>query len=165
MEFLSNVIYVFTDGGIKGQNGKQEDKIKTIGVHSFILLLNGKEYSHVETQRDSTSNREEMLGILHGLQKLNRRDLPVKVTSDSQYCVKGLTMWLSMWKKNGWKTAADKPVKNRDIWESLDEIVSEFEDIEFIWTKGHNDNEYNERCDKLCQQGIKDFEAKLNLDK
>ena len=68
-----NVIYVFTDGGIRGQNTKPEERGITFGAHAYILYLNGREYEHVECQRDSTSNREELLGILHCLQKLKRK--------------------------------------------------------------------------------------------
>jgi ribonuclease HI len=161
MDFLSNVIYVFTDGGIKGQVGKPEDRGITIGSHAYILYLNGKEYAHAEAQRNSTSNREELLGILHALQKLKRKDLPVVVTSDSRYCVNSLTLWMPRWKKNNWISSTKEPVKNKDILKSLDEIISEFDDIKFEWVRGHSGHPYNERCDAMCQQAIKDFEEKI----
>lgn len=159
---LNDTIYVFTDGGIRNQNKKSKDNnITTLGSHSFILYLNGKEYEHVECQRDSTSNREELLGILHGLQKLKRKDLPVIVVSDSQYCVNSLSLWLPKWKKNKWISSTKEPVKNRDILESLDEVISEFDNITFEWVRGHNNHPYNERCDKLCQEALKEFEKTI----
>lgn len=158
MEHLNNHIYIYTDGGIRGQNGKGDKN--TIGSHAYILLLNGREFCHSESQRDSTSNREEMLAILHGLQKLNRKDLPVIVTSDSKYCVEGLNSWVKKWKNNNWKSSENFPVKNKDLWVQLDEIISEFDNVKIEWCKGHAGNEYNERCDKMCQESIIEFQQK-----
>lgn len=157
MEYLPNHIYIYTDGGIKN-NGKED----SIGSHAYILLLNDKKFCHSEAQRNSSSNREEMLAILHALQKLNRKDLPVTVFSDSQYCVNGLNLWMKNWKKKNWKSSTNDPVKNRDLWEQLDEIITEFGDLTVLWVRGHDGNEYNEECDRMCQQAKLDFEERIN---
>lgn len=148
-----NTIYIFTDGGISG-NGMGDT---SIGAHAYILFLNGRTFSHAEAQRNSTSNREELLAILHSLQKLKRKDLPVVVTSDSQYCVNGLNTWLKTWKKNKWKTSSKEDVKNKDLWIELDEVVSEFENIKFFWVRGHSGHLFNERCDTMCAKEIVKF--------
>jgi len=160
MNYLKNHIYIYTDGGIKN-NGKED----SIGSHAYILLLNDKKFCHSEAQRTSSSNREEMLAILHALQKLNRKDLPVTIFSDSQYCVNGLNLWMKNWKKKNWKSSTNDPVKNRDLWEQLDEIITEFDDLTVLWVRGHDGNEYNEECDRMCQQAKLDFEERINQNK
>ena len=77
----------------------------------------------------------------------------VRLTTDSQYVVKGMTEWMKGWISNGWKTASRQPVKNRELWQEL-EKVSRPHDIEWIWVKGHNGHPQNERCDQLANEAI-----------
>ncbi|MBR5676300.1 MAG: ribonuclease HI, partial [Neisseriaceae bacterium] len=78
--------------------------------------------------------------------------------TDSQYVQKGMTEWIFNWKKNGWKTAAKKPVVNQELWQQLDALSQQF-NIQWQWVKGHNGNENNEIADKLANQGIQQFQA------
>ncbi len=90
----------------------------------------------------------ELMAVIEGLQALERPSV-VDLTSDSQYVLKGLGSWMAGWKKRGWKTADKKPVKNRDLWERLDELARDHE-IRFHWIRGHKGHAENERCDELA---------------
>jgi ribonuclease HI len=81
----------------------------------------------------------------------------VRVFIDSQYVKNGITSWIAGWKRNGWKTAAKKPVLNRDLWERLDSLASSLT-VQWVWVKGHAGVKYNEICDQLCQKEIAKFE-------
>lgn len=78
---------------------------------------------------------------------------PVSVYADSQYVKNGITSWITNWKKNGWRTAAKKPVLNQDLWQKLDALNSSL-NVSWNWVKGHAGIEYNEVCDQLCQTEI-----------
>ena len=80
----------------------------------------------------------------------------VVLFSDSQYVKNGITSWITNWKKNGWKTAAKKPVLNQDLWQKLDSLNNTLS-IDWNWVKGHAGNKYNEMCDSLCQKEIAKF--------
>lgn len=148
-----NIIHVFCDGGVRG-NGKEY----SIGASAFILHLNGKEKESYHAERKTTNNAEELYAILSALQTLKRYDLPVIVYSDSQYAINCITVWMKKWKKNNFKTVENKVVKNRDLLVYLDEIVSNFENIEFVKVKGHSDDEYNDRVDSLCNKAMNELE-------
>lgn len=92
------------------------------------------------------------MAVIQALESLNR-ECKVKVTSDSQYVLKGISEWMVNWKKRGWKTAAKKPVKNVDLWQRLDKAQASH-DIEWAWIKGHSGHIENEIADALANQGI-----------
>ncbi|HIJ34042.1 MAG TPA: ribonuclease HI, partial [Gammaproteobacteria bacterium] len=79
--------------------------------------------------------------------------VPLQITTDSKYVKDGITQWVHNWKKNGWKTAAKKPVKNEDLWKVLDQLVQQFE-IEWCWVKGHSGHRENEIADQLANQAM-----------
>jgi ribonuclease HI len=81
------------------------------------------------------------------------REAKIILFTDSQYVKNGITQWIKNWKKNGWKTAANKPVKNQDLWMKLDGLLSD-RDVDWRWVRGHNDNPRNERADQLANKGI-----------
>ena len=95
------------------------------------------------------------LSAIYNTERL--RNCPVQLNIDSQYVKNGITGWIFGWKKNGWKTAAKKPVLNRELWEKLDSLNSLL-NVEWNWVKGHAGVEYNEVCDSLCQSEIAKFE-------
>ena len=102
----------------------------------------------------TTNNQMELTAPIEAL-KLLKRPCQVKVYSDSAYLVNAFTQgWLKNWKKNGWKTADKKDVKNKELWLQIDEFM-EIHEIEWIKVKGHADNEYNNRCDELAVNAIK----------
>jgi ribonuclease HI len=94
----------------------------------------------------------ELMAAIQALEAL-KRNCVVRVTTDSQYVRKGITEWLANWKRNGWKTAAKKPVKNIDLWQRLDKAVVEHK-VEWHWVKGHSGHPENERADQLANRGI-----------
>lgn len=98
------------------------------------------------------------MAAIEGLKAL-RRSCPVDLYTDSQYVRKGITEWMTGWKRNGWKTAARKPVKNEDLWRTLDEEVARHE-VKWHWVKGHSGVPDNERADALANLGIEKAAAK-----
>lgn len=94
----------------------------------------------------------EMIAAITALETL-KRPCKVTITTDSQYLKNGITQWIHNWKKRGWKTAANKPVKNEDLWKRLDNVVAKH-DVEWHWVRGHNEHPENERADALARQAI-----------
>jgi ribonuclease HI len=107
--------------------------------------LNGGEAS-------TTNNRMELQAVIEGVRAL-KRSVPLTIYTDSVYVMKGITEWIGGWKRNGWKTAAKKPVKNEDLWRELDSVL-EGHDVEWQWVKGHAGDPGNERADELARAGI-----------
>lgn len=95
----------------------------------------------------------ELRAVIEGLNAL-KAPSRVELTSDSKYVLDGLKEWLDQWKKRGWKTSSKQPVKNQDLWQTLDELRRRH-DIRFHWIKGHNEHPENERCDQLAVQAYR----------
>ena len=109
-----------------------------------------KELSGGEAQ--TTNNRMELMAAIQGLEAV-KRAARVRLVTDSTYVKDGITKWIHGWKRNGWKTAAKKPVKNEDLWRRLDAALADHE-IEWQWVKGHAGHAENERADELARRGI-----------
>lgn len=103
-------------------------------------------------EAETTNNRMELMAAIQALETLNR-PCKVKLHTDSKYVLQGITEWLSNWKKRGWKTAANQPVKNDALWRRLDDAIQRHS-IEWVWVKGHAGEPGNERADTLANQGI-----------
>jgi ribonuclease HI len=101
---------------------------------------------------ETTNNRMELMAAIEALNAL-KGSCQVVLHTDSKYVMHGITEWMANWKKRGWKTAAKKPVKNRDLWQALDEAI-ERHDIQWKWVKGHDGNPGNEEADALANLGI-----------
>ncbi len=138
-------IEVFTDGACQGNPGP--------GGWGAILRYRGHEKEISGYVPETTNNRMELQAAIEALQ-LIKRSLPVDLYTDSEYLRKGMTEWLAGWKKNNWRTAAKKPVKNQDLWEQLDALATTHK-ITWHWVRGHNDHPENERADKLATEAIK----------
>jgi len=138
----STEVHLITDGACSGNPGP--------GGWAFILrdTHTGVELEHSGGEGDTTNNRMELTAVIMGLRELDDAAV-VDLYSDSQYVLKGLNEWMANWKRRGWKTAAKKPVKNRDLWEELDALSSRHQ-IRFHWVRGHNDHPDNERADRLA---------------
>lgn len=141
---MSNVIEAFTDGACRGNPGP--------GGWGVLLRYNGHEKRLFGGETETTNNRMELMAVIKALESLNKQ-CKVKVTSDSQYVLKGINEWMDNWKKRGWKTAAKKPVKNVDLWQRLDK-ARENHNVEWVWVKGHSGHIENEIADELANQGI-----------
>jgi len=144
---MSDAVTLYTDGACRGNPGP--------GGWG-VLMRSGK---HEKTlhggERDTTNNRMELMAAIAGLESLKRR-CKVDLYTDSQYVRKGITEWIHGWKRNGWKTASKQPVKNKDLWQRLDEQIGKHE-VQWHWVKGHAGNEGNERADALANQGVDDI--------
>ena len=138
------VIDIFTDGACRGNPGP--------GGWGAILRANGKEKELWGGEAGTTNNRMEMTAVIRALEAL-KRPSRARVFTDSQYVQKGISEWVHGWKRNGWRTADKKPVKNVDLWTRLDELAA-LHDIEWRWVKGHAGHVENERADRLANQGI-----------
>ena len=141
---MSELIEAFTDGACRGNPGS--------GGWGVLLRFNDHEKRLCGGEHETTNNRMELMAVIQALECLNR-ECKVKVTSDSQYVLKGISEWMENWKKRGWKTAAKKPVKNVDLWLRLDK-ARESHEIEWVWVKGHSGHIENEIADELANQGI-----------
>ena len=106
----------------------------------------------------TTNNQMELTAAIEALNAL-KRPVAVQLHTDSSYVKDGLTKWIHNWKKNGWKTADKKPVKNVELWQALDAAVARHQ-IEWHWVKGHNGDEMNERADALANEGMAPFKPK-----
>ena len=141
-----NSVEIYTDGACKGNPGP--------GGWGVLLKSGGTEKELYGGEPGTTNNRMEMLAVIRALESLKR---PCQVTLylDSQYVLKGITEWLPGWKAKGWRTAAKQPVKNVDLWQALDALVSQGgHRIEWRWVRGHNGDPGNERADALANLGV-----------
>lgn len=141
------MIEVFTDGACLGNPGP--------GGWGVLILENGaaRELSGGEAQ--TTNNRMELIAAIRALEA-TPGDKPLILHTDSQYVKNGITSWIHGWKRNGWKNAAKKPVKNRDLWEALDKTIDD-RAIEWRWVKGHAGHPGNERADALASEAARTF--------
>ena len=139
-------VIIYTDGACSGNPGK--------GGWGAILMFGDIKKEISGASLDTTNNQMELTAPIEAL-KLLKRPCDVKVYSDSAYLVNAFTQgWLKNWKKNGWKTADKKDVKNKELWLQIDNFM-QIHKIEWIKVKGHSDNEFNNRCDELAVSAIK----------
>jgi ribonuclease HI len=138
------VVELFTDGACSGNPGP--------GGWAAILRYGGHEKELAGGAPVTTNNRMEMMAAIAGLEAL-KRPSQVRLTTDSQYVMKGITQWMPAWKRRGWKTADKKEVKNRDLWERLDAALQRHR-VDWQWIKGHSGHPENERCDELARAQI-----------
>ena len=146
---MSEVVEVWTDGACSGNPGP--------GGWGAILSFKGKERELSGGEAMTTNNRMELMGAISALETLTR-PCTVALHTDSQYLRQGITAWIHGWKKNGWKTADKKPVKNEELWKRLDAALKQHK-IEWKWVKGHAGDEMNERADALARAGMAPFKA------
>lgn len=138
-------VELFTDGACSGNPGP--------GGWGAILRYKGQEKELSGGEAQTTNNRMEMMAVIEGLNALTR-PVAIDVYTDSRYVMDGITKWIHGWKKNGWKTADKKPVKNAELWQQLDEARRRH-DVAFHWVKGHAGHPENERADELARGAIK----------
>lgn len=126
-----------------------------------MIIAEGEARKLSGGEKATTNNRMELTAAINALSAIYNterlRTCPILLNIDSQYVKNGITSWIFGWKKNGWKTAAKKPVLNRELWEKLDALNNALK-VEWNWVKGHAGVEFNEICDSLCQSEIAKFE-------
>ena len=137
-------VELFTDGGCRGNPGP--------GGWGALLRSGGHEKEIYGYDSETTNNRMELMAAIAGLETLNT-PCQVILTTDSQYVRQGITSWITNWKAKGWKTAAKKPVKNKDLWQRLD-AACEMHTVDWRWVKGHSGHAENERVDELANKAM-----------
>ncbi|CBL45250.1 Ribonuclease H1 [gamma proteobacterium HdN1] len=137
-------VEIFTDGACKGNPGP--------GGWGAVLRAGRHEKSLNGYEQHTTNNRMELMAAIEALKAL-KRPCKVRITTDSQYLRKGITEWIHGWKRKSWKTASGQPVKNDDLWRSLD-AETQRHLIEWDWVKGHAGHPENERADQLANDAI-----------
>jgi ribonuclease HI len=139
------MITIYTDGACSGNPG--------IGGWGAVILEINKDEIFLNGGNDNTTNnRMELTAAIEALKKIQNKK-NIKLITDSKYLKDGIQSWIINWKKNGWKTAAKKPVKNKELWIELDNLISKHS-ITWEWVKGHAGNKYNEKADYLARQYI-----------
>ena len=141
---LTQVIEIYTDGACRGNPGP--------GGWGALLIAGKRQKTLHGGAADTTNNRMELTAAIEALNALKGHS-NVILHIDSKYVMDGINEWMPNWKKRGWKTAAKKPVKNKDLWQALDEATGRH-DIDWRWVKGHDGNAGNEMADELANRGI-----------
>jgi ribonuclease HI len=144
------IVEIFADGACSGNPG--------IGGYGAILRY-GKEIKEISgCELHTTNNRMELMAVIEAIRQI-RRPCRIRVVTDSNYLVKGMTEWMPGWIRRNWMNSKKKPVLNRDLWEMLLELSAPHE-TEWAWIKGHSGHKENERCDELARKAIKTCKEK-----
>ena len=140
-------VTLFTDGACSGNPGP--------GGWGVLMIYGEARKTLNGGEAQTTNNRMELTAAIQALESLTR-PCAVDLYTDSQYVRQGITQWMHGWKRNGWKTADKKPVKNADLWQRLDDVVKRHT-VEFHWVKGHAGHPENEEVDQLARDGMTPF--------
>ena len=141
------MITIYTDGACSGNPG--------IGGWGVVILVNKDEIFLNGGDNNTTNNKMELTAAIEALKHFEKRE-EITLITDSKYVKDGIQSWIQNWKKNGWKTSAKKPVKNKTLWMELDELITRH-NITWEWVKGHNENKYNEKADYLARRYIEEI--------
>ena len=141
---MGSKVVMYTDGACRGNPGP--------GGWGVVLRYRDQHKTLQGYAAETTNNRMELIAVIEGLRAL-KRACEIELNTDSKYVMQGINEWISTWKRNGWKTAAKKPVKNADLWRQLDQ-ERERHDIDWKWVKGHSGIEGNEMADQLANAAI-----------
>ena len=137
-------IIIYTDGACRGNPGP--------GGWGALIKFDNEEKEIFGGQTNTTNNQMELSAAIEGLATL-KESCNVKLFTDSKYVMDGITQWIKNWKKNNWKTASKKDVKNKELWQKLDELIS-YHQVQWHWVKGHSGDLGNETADFLANKGI-----------
>lgn len=147
---MTNKIYAYCDGAVKNNQSK-----KNIGACGAILLYGDQKKEFSNIVYDTTNQKMELSSAILALNSIKNKTISVIVTMDSQYVVSGVNEWSEQWIINGWKNVKNKPVDNQDLWRWLLDLISKFDNIEFVKCDAHKDNDGNNQADALCNKVIK----------
>ena len=141
------MLKIWTDGSCLGNPGP--------GGWAFVATDGTHTAERSGGEVNTTNNRMELMAVLRALAAAHRHS-EVEIHTDSQYVKNGMQTWIKNWRKNNWRTADKKPVKNQDLWQKLDEAASKIK-IHWVWVRGHNGEELNERCDELARTAAEEL--------
>jgi ribonuclease HI len=141
-------VVIYTDGSCEGNPGP--------GGYAAIVDVGGERRELTGAEPRTTNNRMELSAIIAGLGALAEPS-NVRIVTDSQYVVKGMTEWIHGWRRKGWRSASGSPVKNRDLWEELDTRAKRHR-VKWEWIRGHNGHPENERADTLARDAIREMQ-------
>ena len=141
---MKSKVLMYTDGACRGNPGP--------GGWGAVLKSKGHSRTLNGYDPQTTNNRMELTAVIEGMRAL-KRPCEVEVVTDSKYVMQGINEWMDKWKRNGWKTAARKPVKNIDLWQQLDDELQRHE-VSWRWVRGHSGDEGNELADELANMAI-----------
>ena len=145
---MMNKVEIFTDGACKGNPGP--------GGWGAILRYGTTEKEIYGASKNTTNNIMELTAVIESLKNLNK-PCELIITTDSKYVKNGITEWIHNWKKNGWRTAAKKEVKNKKLWVELDSLI-QIHSVSWDWVKGHSGHPENERADLLANVAIEELQ-------
>ena len=137
-------VIIFTDGACRGNPGP--------GGWGALIKFDTVQKEIFGGQNSTTNNQMELFAAIEGLSTL-KEPCNVELFTDSKYVMDGITQWIQNWKKNNWKTAAKKEVKNKDLWQKLDQLMT-YHHVQWQWVKGHSGDPGNEKADRLANKGI-----------
>ena len=137
-------INIYTDGACKGNPGP--------GGWGALIVLDDEQIALSGGKKETTNNQMELMAVIKSLEHFDNK-IDAIIYTDSKYVMDGITNYIKRWKINGWKTASKKPVKNSELWKSLDSLNS-FHNIQWNWVKGHSGHPGNEKADALANLGI-----------
>lgn len=135
------MLKIYTDGSCLGNPGP--------GGWAFVATDGKNTAARCGGERNTTNNRMELMAVIRALTAAHRHN-ELEIHTDSQYVKNGMQSWMKNWKRNNWRTADKKPVKNQDLWQQLDELSANIK-IHWHWVKGHAGEELNEQCDTLAR--------------
>ena len=148
-------LFAYTDGACSGNPGPGGWGVLMIAREGEAVV---KERALNGGEPETTNNRMELMAAITALESLSRAS-PITLVTDSSYVKDGITKWIHGWKRNNWRTAAKKPVKNAELWQRLDEAQARH-DVTWEWVKGHAGHPENERADEMARAGMAPFKAK-----
>ena len=155
---MTEKLEIWTDGACKGNPGP--------GGWGVLMVYGPHKKEMCGGALVTTNNQMELTAVIRALEAI-RRPCPVRLHLDSSYVRDGITGWIHGWKKKGWKTAGGSPVKNVELWQKLDRLVTEYKDkapMEWVWVKGHAGDPGNERADALANEGVAKAQAGTSLE-
>ena len=141
---MNKKVDIYTDGACSGNPGP--------GGWGVLIEIDNKNIELSGGDKDTTNNRMELMAAIKALEEINK-DYEITLYTDSNYVKDGITSWISNWKKNNWKTASKKDVKNKELWMRLDEAIKD-KNISWVWVKGHAGNAGNEQADYLARSAL-----------